>query len=341
VPTAAPGAATEPTSAPSPADLLLSWPKRNYRLLEEGELGPSYTGDLSIAGGMVVYDWDTREVIWESDWGRLLVVPFGFCFADGVLYVTDVEGSHVFAVDVVDEPGRLLGRISHPYLNDLYGIRRTRRGLLVACSGTDAVVELDLQGRLLYDCWAADHGYTETPSGMERTSGRGQEHRNVTYHTRYQATHVNAATFRDDGERYLLALLCNAGELVEIDRGLPPEQQAARVLLDGLARPHGLKKTPGGWLLCNSLWVEWLMLDDELRVVERVAHDGGWIQDCTMLSDGRVLITDADSHCIVEYEGPPWAVRSKVHYDMTWRMIDLVEVPRTYEAGFRRVARTR
>lgn len=62
-----------------------------------------------------------------------------------------------------------------------------------------------MDGNLLYEWWAGEHGYTTTLSGHERQAGRGQEHRDQNYHTQYHATHVNEATFRDLDERFLLA----------------------------------------------------------------------------------------------------------------------------------------
>jgi hypothetical protein len=322
----------------TPPDLPLHWKKEGFRLLPENQLGPSCVGDTSYRGTFVVYDWDTKEIVWREDWGELMAVPAGFCFADGIMYLGDLEAASIFQVDVINDPGRLLKRISHPYLNDLHSLERTSRGLLATCSGTDLVIELDLEGSSLYEWWATEHGYTVTPSGKERTSGRDQEHRDQYYHTRYHTTHVNDATFRDPDERYLLAVLFHPGEVVQIDRALPPEKQKAEVVLDGLARPHGLEKTPQGWLLCNSLSKELLLLDEDLKVVERIEYDGGWIQDCTMLSSGRILLNDVDNHRVVEFAGPPWEIGSVTPYNESWRMGELLEIPAAYQEGFQRAA---
>ena len=103
-------------------------------------------------------------------------------------------------------------------MNDLHGLERTSRGLLVVCSGTDAIIELDLHGHLLYEWWAADHGFTAGPARIQREAGHGHEHRDKFYHTRYQSTHVNTAVFQDRTERFILALLFHQGQLVRIDR---------------------------------------------------------------------------------------------------------------------------
>jgi hypothetical protein len=319
-------------------DVPLHWRKQDYRILPDGELGPALQGDTSFKGTFVVYDWGTREIIWQADWGPHIVTPAGYCFADGVMYINDLEGAGIFTVDVTEQPGRLLKRISHPHLNDLHSLERTRRGLLATCSGTDLVIELDLEGNSLFEWWATEHGYTMTPSGQERTSGRGQEHRDQYYHTRYHTTHLNDAVFRDEDERYLLTLLFHQGLLVQIDRALPEAQQRPEVLLDSLARPHGLERVPSGWIFCNTLAKEVLFLDEEMRVVDRIEYDGGWIQSCTMTSHGHVLLNDVDNHHVVEFSGPPWEIIGVTRYPDSWRMGKLLEIAPEYSDGFRRVS---
>ncbi|MGH2544997.1 MAG: hypothetical protein ACRDIB_19565, partial [Ardenticatenaceae bacterium] len=226
------------------ADTPMYWRKEDYRFLPGGEIGPTFVGDTSFAGTFIVYDWDSKQIIWQSDWVPTIVTPAGFAYADGVMYINDLEGSNIYVVDVKEAPGRLLKRISHPYLNDLHSLVRSKRGLLTTCSGNDTILELDLEGNLLWEWWAADHGYTTGPSGQARTAERDREHRDMYYHTRYQTTHLNDAAFRDPEERFVLALLFHQGELVQIDRSLPLEEQHGEVMLSGLARPHGLEKVP-------------------------------------------------------------------------------------------------
>ena len=85
-------------------DLPLHWKKDDYRFPRDGELGPSFLVQPDFADLMQVYDWETERVIWRSDWNDILVTPSGFCFADGVMYVADLESAHIFVVDIVNEP---------------------------------------------------------------------------------------------------------------------------------------------------------------------------------------------------------------------------------------------
>lgn len=318
----------------TPAYLELEGPRPNYRLLGDGEIGPASLGDPEDAGCMVVFDWTAKRPIWESSWGTVVYTPSGFCFDRDVMYVSDLEGSAVFAVDMVRQPGRLLQRISHPYMNDIHGLRRTRRGLLVASSGTDVVLEIDTDGRLVYEWWAADHGYRVSPAGLHRSAGRGREHRDRFYHTRMQATHLNAATFRDDDERLMLVVLFHQGQVIQVDRdqtgGAPPV-----VLVDGLARPHGLTRTPDGWLIASSAAAELLTFDENFDLTGRYPVDGGgWLQDVTMLSTGNVLVNDVDRHCVLELAPPAWQVAGRLDYHPNWRMDEIAQLPPRPAAAF-------
>ena len=304
----------------------LTWPKEGYVLREPDDAGSSLPDHPAIAGGMVVYDWTAKRIVWESDWGDRLITPHGFVLADGIAYVADLEGANIFKVSL-SEPGKLLGRISHPALNDIHGIARTKRGLLVANCGTDCLVELDFEGNALWEWCAAEHGLTMTPSGLSRSSGRGREHRNQFYHTRYQTTHVNNVDAYGDDDEYVLATLFHQGMIVRIDRTRPPEQQRAEIVLAGLARPHGPIPYSGGWLVCNSLGKEIVVLNAALAVVESIPYDGGWIQDATELSNGNIVLNDVDNHVLVELDARDRREVARVEYDADWRMAEIRELP--------------
>ena len=243
-PTAA-GTLSMPSGAQGAVDL--DWPKEGYALFDgdHRNLGPTFADTSRFGGFMFVLDPDTGRRVWLSDWGGYLATPSGFCFSDTRMYVADLEGSNIFEVDMLEQPGRLLRRISHSALNDVHYVVRTRRGLLVASTGTDMVVELDLQGNALFEWWAGDHGFTSTPAGIERLPKPGAEHRDRYYHTRYQTTHLNAARYRDEDETHLLVLLWHQGALVEIDTTQPANRQEPRVVLDGLHHPHSLRPLAG------------------------------------------------------------------------------------------------
>jgi hypothetical protein len=164
---------------------------------------------------------------------------------------------------------------------------------------------------------------------VARQSGRGIDHRGTYYHTRFHATHVNSAVVQDEDERFILVLLFQQGILVQLDRRFPHAGQP-RLILGELGRPHGLERTPRGWLFCNTLGHELILLDFDLRTCERIPYKGSWLQDCTMLSNGNIILADVDAHRIVELASPTWTVARAVDCDPEWRLAELNEVPVTY-----------
>jgi hypothetical protein len=319
----------------TPPGLVLESTREHFRLPGDGELAAASTADPGDAGCLVVFDWEAKRPIWESGWGNLVYTPSGFCIDEDVMYLNDLEGSSIFEVDLVRDPGRPVRRISHPYLNDLHGLTRTSRGVLAAAAGTDVVLELGLDGDLLYEWWAVEHGYTHSPAGIRRSSGRGREHRDRFYHTRMQTTHLNGARFRDAEERLMLVVLFHQGQIVQVDREAPAGARP-RVLVDGLARPHALTRTGAGWLVANSAAAEVIALDEDFAVIGRHRLDGcGWLQDLTVLSDGHVLVNDVDNHCLVELAPPVWQPVDRIPYHPGWRMAEISELPPRATAAFR------
>src|SRR5947209_18438731 len=67
----------------APVEVPLYWKKDDLRILPKNDLGPSITGPAEFAGTFVVYNWDSREIIWQADWGKMVSMPAGYCFADG------------------------------------------------------------------------------------------------------------------------------------------------------------------------------------------------------------------------------------------------------------------
>lgn len=301
----------------------LTWEKEGYRLPDPGSLGPTF-GDLSSFGGlMYLIELETGREVWRSDWEPYIATPSGFCLDGHRMYVADLEGSHIFEIDLEVDPGRVLRRLSHPALNDIHYVTRTSRGLLVASTGTDMVIELDWEGNSLYEWWAGDHGFTTTRVGHERRPEKAVDHRDRYYHTRYQTTHLNAARYRDAEERFLLVLLWQQGSLVEIDTALPAGEQHPRVVLDGLHHPHSIRPQPGGgWLVVNSQGEELVLLDPDLRVVRRIPGVPGWIQDAVGVGPDRWLVADVNRFRLLLQDDSGQEIDS-IPFNPNWRVYGL------------------
>lgn len=318
------------------------WQKEGFRMLGDDPLdfGPVFEDASRFGGLMYVVDLETGEEVWRSDWGDLVATPSGFCFDGDCMYVADLEGSNIFEVDMRHEPGRLLRRISHPALNDTHYVVRTRRGLLVTSTGTDMVIEMDLNGNSLYQWWAGDFGFTTTIGGFHRLPEKTRDHRDQYYHTRYQTTHVNAAQYRDADETRLLALLWEQGALVEIDTTLPAERQQPRVVLDGLSHPHSIRSLPdGGWMVADSQGEGLVVLDCDLQLRRRVPSVTGWIQDAQYLGENRWVIADVNRFRLLIQDDMGNAVK-EIPFDRDWRVYGVNLVPQYLEETFLHLERT-
>ena len=54
-------------------------------------------------------------------------------------------------------------------------------------------------------------------------------------------------------------------------------------------------------MFCNSVSKELVLIDDDLKLKEKIPYDGGWIQDCTRLPNGHILVTSMDARKVVEF----------------------------------------
>lgn len=311
-----------------PPPQTLQWTKQGYRVpASHDDLGPVFEDTSQFGGLMCVIDTDSGALVWQHDWGSLLATPSGFCFLNDRMYVADLEGGSVLEVDMLDEPGRIVRRLTHRALNDIHYVTPTRRGVLIASTGTDMVIELDRDGNSLYEWWAGEHGFTTTIGGRERLPDRDAEHRDQYYHTRFQTTHLNAAQYRDEDETRLLVLLWHQGALVEIDTTRPRHQQRPEVVLDGLSHPHSLRPlADGGWMIANSQGSELVLVDQNLRVTGRVPSISDWIQDAMPFGVGQWLVADVNNSRLLLHDdgGMPLGT---FPYDAGWRVYGLGLVP--------------
>lgn len=77
-----------------------------------------------------------------------------------------------------------------------------------------------------------------------------------------------------------------------------------------------------------------MLLDDDLKVTGNIFYDGGWIQDCTRLPNGNIVLNDVDNTVLVEFAAPDWKIVSRTNYPHVWRMGELVVVPAQHEEAF-------
>ena len=95
--------------------------------------------------------------------------------------------------------------------------------------------------------------------------------------------HVNSAIALPNNN--VLATLFHQGALISIDR----DRKTARVVLDGLSRPHGVHARNGGYLLSDTLGHRVVLLDERLQVCREIPVGTQWLQDTISTSEGAYL----------------------------------------------------
>src|SRR5436853_1071592 len=83
--------------------------------------------------------WSPKGILRVQD--RLLVA----CFSEIRSFSLDLSSSETF--------------VDARWCNDLHSLRPTPNGVVVAVSGVDAFVELSTDGEVVYEWWAAEHGF--------------------------------------------------------------------------------------------------------------------------------------------------------------------------------------
>ena len=319
--------------------LLVSVVLENFRLLRRAmDRGPALEGFQGssralperfvarMGGRMLHIDWPERTV----RGGLPLPTPSGFCWPDpaGPLWVASKWGDALLRVE--PETGEHQA-LSHPAFNDPHGLEASASNrLLLACSGTDAVHELDHEARPVWSWWGNDNGFDESPAGARRADPN-DDHRGRRYPTLRRAVHPTCAVPDGDG---VLVTSFHGGWLARIDRA----SGEARLLREDLAQPHGLRRLPPGripgasWLLCDTGHRRVLALSEDFAVVRQWAGSVRWAQDVEVTPRGTLLVLDnlrlrgdmaADpGNHILELD-PQGAVVRRMTLPTDWRLFSL------------------
>lgn len=241
------------------------------------------------------------------------------------------NGVLVATPDAVHELGEDLSLLQHdavslPSFNLLHSLSRTRRGYLVASTGLDALLEFTREGKLLWDWWAIEHGFTHTPTGELRVLDKTADHRGKKYGTLAQTTHVNSAAELWDGR--ILASLFHQGMIIAIDR----DRGAWQPVLEGLDHPHSIR-------IINE---DYFTVADTARgrgLLVHLEHDKGkietavsvgttWLQDCfyDSCNDSWIMVDGKHSRVSIHTGLSGEHLQSQFDLDPEWRLYEVLPV---------------
>ena len=265
-------------------DLMKEHWAKHSALKDKEVMGTNKAFDQDLGGLVRRIDWSTKKVIRDYD----IKVPTGITKGFGKTFIVSEENKIlVFANDF-----ELEGIITSPLLNCTHSISVTDKGLLCASTGLDALVELDLNSNILFEWFATENGYDTAPQGVKREIDKKKDHRNVTYTTLEQTTHVNSAIKVGD---YLLATFFHQGYLVKINTW----DSSHEVVLQGLKNPHSIYPYKEGFMLSDTSHNQVCILDKNYKIIIEVRNQFNWVQDAVPFGN-NFLIADSNNHRIVE-----------------------------------------
>lgn len=207
---------------------------------------------------------------------------------------------------------------SHRWYNDLHSLRLSSRGsVLLASSGTDRIFELDARDGTVRWSWSAQASGFDTDSFGELREVPELDHRNLVYDTWLHSTHLNSAISL--GHEKVLCTLFHQGLVIQIDRS--SGQWATS--LDGLSRPHALRHSPEGILLCDTAAGKVLLGEQGHSGIAwkpLLSLDTIWLQDCRRTPHGWLAVDGAASRVLhVDESG---IVRRVDQFDADWYLYE-------------------
>jgi hypothetical protein len=230
----------------------------------------------SFGGLLVVLDWRKGEVIASKP----VLGASGLAVRDRTI----VCASWIEPAVRVFHDGEEVATIAHRWLNYLHSVDFcSPESILLASAGSDLIAEFTFNGDVIWHWFGPEHGYGRCPDGRSAFFDRAGDYSRLRTSTAEHAMHVTSAI--GAAGNTVLATLFHQGELIAIDRA----SGAAKVLLSGLAKPHGVHRRAGGFLLSDTLGHRVILLDDNLEVCSQIPCGSQWLQDSIVTGAGTYL----------------------------------------------------
>jgi hypothetical protein len=265
--------------------------------------------EKSFGGRLVLLDWPQGKI----------VANIPVAGASGLA----VEEDFAFASSWTDHSVHILQRgrppacISHHWFNHLHTVELTpQRTLLIASAGIDLIVELSLEGQVVWHWFGPEHGY-----GAPAVLDDATDYRAIRRSTSERALHVTSA-LPVDGDRVLAALF-HQGEVIAIDR----RSGQAQTVLRGLVRPHGIHRHPAGYIVSDTLGHRILLLDEALNVCSEIPFGSQWLQDTIPTSAGTYLALE---NVHIDQAPEPGLTNRMVELDRAGRPLRTLTIPPDY-----------
>ena len=270
---------------------------------------------VELGGVFQRMDWKTKKILDSTELPR----PSGFDIKDGQFFVGSVRDNNII---ILNDSLKIVGKLEHPHLSEIHSIHFTTRGLLVASTGVDLIIEMDLKGKTIWEWWAFDHGYENDQLGNKRIIDKSEYHCKRDYPTLLETAHPNSAIYTDQNETSLFVTLFHQGQIIEIDC----QSLEHKVVVDHLKNPHALYRLEDGGYLASDTNNNRALTFNRQGEIKFLTGDFRWVQDTIRTSKGTYLIADSYNNRIVEIDENS-KVLDKFEYSPERKIYQIMELP--------------
>ena len=245
------------------------------------KLGPIDMGGAITLVDLNISNHDSFEVLAEID----VMTPMGLHYFSETSQLLVGSAYSVKAI----KGGKIVKDLRNNLFSQVHVISKTKRGVLAACTNTDAIVEFHPQksSKSLWSWLATENGFDINPKGAHRIIDRKINYQSrEDYGTRNHTTHVNSALEYDD--EHVLATLFHQSFLVKISK----KDGTCEVIFDKLINPHGIHRTKNGFILSDTKGGRVILLDKNLKFLKAIKGDFDWVQDAIEFGDYYLVGND-------------------------------------------------
>ncbi len=268
--------------------------------------------------------------------------PFGMHYVpgEGLYFITGLPCSedgvsgdeHIVRLN---DAGEIDLTIRSPLFSQLRSLRRTERGLMVTSSGIDAILEVDLEGNIIWSWYATEHGYAMAYNGENREIDKNIDHRLFNYPGKLQTTHLNSAIVDPYDPGKILTILFYQGKVARIDR----ETLEHECVINDLNGAHHIRPHSEGYMLANSRKGEVHIYDKKFQLIDKILGTTKifpvkWVQDAIETSIGSYLIADCNTFNLRELDVNT-GKKQKFNTQMPNRIFQFEPVPDSFTLRYK------
>lgn len=292
---------------------------KNSKLISDGILGTDTPigKAIPLGGKFLLYDTNTKTILKSVD----INSPSGFIFdrKKNRFFVASMRDNKII---ILDKNLNLLGELKNPLFNDIHSVNfgYEKKSILIANTGLDSILEIDLQGETVYEWSALENGYSQDCFGKTRTIRKGVNHNKTDYPTLYQTTHLNSAIYLDKDT--IVASLFHQGEVVSINK----KNNKVNKIIEGLKSPHSIYKLNHNHLMVSNTRSNCVLVfnkNGEVKTSYQFSFE--WIQDAFMYSK-TLYVVDSNNSNIVSYNTVSHTSNEYYQFPKDWDIYQILNI---------------